>query len=277
MERRRVLAGLATAGVSLLAGCNTGGTGDSSDSSGNNTSNGGNDTRTTQSTNSGETPLTSTASASTSTPIATTMIETAQQTAVQTTTTALPATHSTSMPTQELVTSPTPVPTTGGTTESGTPTESVSIDLSNLQTYTNDKYSYSIKYPAGWPKSETQRSSKAGTVAFISGGGFMLVQAIPNTSVSSVDTFVKVFLQSFEESFQKFKSTGKQAVTLPNGNSATVVNVLAQEQTTSLRGKALFTLVDQTIYDVMILVPEQFYTSNVEQRLMDIVTSLTIE
>lgn len=279
MKRRRVLAGLAAGGVSLLAGC-SGGNGNGG--SGNNTthsSSGGGDGG-----NEGDggarTPLAPTAM---TTAAATTIATTAQQTAMQMATT--PSLTATVEPTTA---SPTPAPmTTGsspstaastgtGTTGTSTTTGSIDIDLSNLETYTGG--SFTIKRPAGW--SVTTSTPDETTFQSSSGIGTVTVSTttVPSsvTTVQLVSRFLKEYRQKSKEADVSLKILNKQTVTLSNGNAAKMVSLQLDAGPVTVRQEVLFTLVNGTAYVVAVTVPESAYTSSTAKQIEKILLSLTI-
>jgi hypothetical protein len=242
MNRRHVLTGIA-AGMPLLTGCasllESGGGG------------------------------TETQSTTAETPTETEMM-TAGQTAAEQTPTLTPTPTPTKTPTPTSTATATPAPTGTASGQSGAVFASM-----NLKTYTNNKFSYSVKRPAGW-KVEKPKPS---TVVFTSSSGLMLVQAkeIPGASGSlSLKAFIRGYFKSVSGSFDNFEILNKQKRQLPNNHTGTVVNLSASRSSATFRGKALFVLVNETIYVVMLLAPKPTYGPSVEKGMKKIITSLTI-
>jgi hypothetical protein len=151
----------------------------------------------------------------------------------------------------------------------------VSIDPSNLTTYTNEKYSYTVKRPVGW---EMDKATST-TVTFTSAGGFMIVQAVdvPGTSKSvSLKPFIQGYFKGYHKRFKEFKIVGKKKIQLPNNHTGTVVNLRASQPSVRFRGKAVFAFVNGTIYVVFLLVPRRVYGPTVKKGMKKIIRSLTI-
>lgn len=274
MQRRRVLAGLAAGGVSFLAGCSGGnGGGGNNTTQANDGGNGG---------GGGEASPTSTES---TTAAATTMATTAQQTATQmatstpaSTANAEPATtESTSVPMTTGSSPSTAAPTGMATTGPGTATGLMDVDFSNLTTYTGD--SFSIKYPAGWSVSSETSSG----VMFQSSSGFaqMFVKSITVPSSATSEQLVSKFLQGYRQgasgSDTSVEIQKKRTVTLPNGNSAKLVETQIGSGSVAVHQDILLTVVNGTAYVVAITVPESAYTSSTAQQIEKILLSLTIK
>lgn len=291
MQRRRVLVGLAAGGMSLIAGCNSGGGGNNSS----NGSGGGNtsaDTKTSQSASGAGTSLTSNGSetaTATTTALATTTAETARETATQTQTqtqTAAPASiqPETPMTTQIAVpmtssTSSSLTSTAMGTAGSGMTTGSMDIDLSDRETYTNDTYSYTIEYPTGWSTTDTDPTS----VTFSSSGApanlqVSITEDIPSSTTlqSATSEFLSGYKQSAEQDGGSVEIQNRKQVTLSNGNPAVLLAAQIGVNEVNLRQKMLFTITNSNIYAAVVTIPEPAYTSSVDQQSTEMLTSLTI-
>lgn len=277
MQRRRVLAGLAAGGVSLLAGCSSNG----DDGSGNNTTqssnggeNGGNDG------NGGEgTPLVPTVTTTAAATIATT----AQQTATQ-----MATTPSLTAVVEPTTAGPIPAPMTTGsspsttastgteTTGPSTTTGSIDIDLSNLETYTGN--SFTIKRPAGW--SVTTSTSDETTFQSSTGIGTVTVSTttVPSSATTEqlVSKFLKEYRQKSKETDVSLKILDKQTVTLSNGNSGKMVSLQLDAGPVTVRQEVLFTLVNGIAYVAAVTVPKSAYTSSTAKQIEKILLSLTI-
>jgi hypothetical protein len=260
MERRRILTGIA-ASLPFLSGCLSllG-------------SEGENETPTETSTE--------TSTESTTTEAQTTTVEQlGTTTATQTTQTTTPIATATQTTTPISTTTGTPLPTATGTTprDSGT----TNIDLTNLKTYTSQDPPYSIKYPSGWNKTE---SSTGKGVSFISySGGFMTVLSF-RTGPGTLDKFMTNFLRGYTRDADTSEISPRRNVSLPNGHTGKSVDVTTSSSTnssqgtvsTTLHGKALFALVNGTIYLVLISVPQDAYTATIDKRMTTIIKSLTV-
>lgn len=289
MQRRRVLVGL-TAGLSLLAGCNSanGGANNSTgnDSTGNNASQSTSDSNTT------------TGDSATATTVATTMAETAQQTATQTqiqtqtrtqirtqtqTATTIPTPTRTATTTPTTMRTATSQPTAGGTTAgtTGTATGSMDIDLSNRETYRSSSYPYTIEYPAGWQVDETDptevsftsRSTPSELTVYLAEG------APSSVTLEQVTAqFLRGYQQSAGESGLENEVLDRREVTLPNDHSAIVLDLRlsAAESAVHVRQGAVLTLVGDTVYTAAITIPEMAYSSAVDQQVEDTLLSLTV-
>lgn len=238
MRRRRVLAGFAIA-LPFFAGCNTliG-----NDDDGNATT----QTRTT----------------------AATVGETAQKTATRAV---------------ETTSSPTPAPTsTAQSTEAGTAghptsTGASSLDLSNLTTYTNDRYSYTIKYPADWKIDDSSPSS----VTFTSPRANLSVKTIEDIPGSAtLEQITKQLLNGTRQSIQEKDGSvtilNQQKQTLPNGHLGIVIDLRTTVPSGKFRQKITLTSVNGTAYIAHITFRAGDYTTTVEQTAETIVMSVTI-
>lgn len=283
MQRRRLLAGLAAGGVTLLAGC-SGGNG----SNGNNSSgNGGGGNTTTQATNGGGTgggsDETSSTATDSTTVAATTMAATAQQTAQMATTT--PSSTAVSKPTTgEQTTAPittgsspsTAAPAGMGTTGPSTGTGLLDVNISKLKTYSGD--SFSIKRPAGWKA--MSESPKGTTFQSQSGIGVLTLVQIPVPSSATTDQLVSKFMQGYQQGANgtdtSAETLNKQTVTLSNGNSAKVVSMRLNTESINIHQEILITIVNGTAYIAAITVPEKSYSS-ISKQIETILLSLTIK
>lgn len=257
MNRRRMLTGIA-AGLPFLSGCaQLLGSDEGSTETQTKTN-----TETTTQTATATQTTTPTQTAATAAQTATTATQTATTTATRTTT-SVPTTTGTPM-------------TTGTTSTFGS---TVKIDPSNLKTYTSQDPPFSIEYPAGWNKTQTEKG-----VSFISySGGFMVVVTLPAGS-ASLDRIMTNFLRGYTRDADTSEISPSRNVTLPNGNSAKAVDIETSKTTntsqgtrsTSLHAKALFVLVDGTVYIVVISVPQDAYTSSIDKGMTACITSLTV-
>ena len=298
MQRRHVLVGLAAGGMSLIAGCNSGGGGNnSSNGSSGNGSSGGNtsaDTETSQSTGGAGTSLTSNGSetaAATTTALATTTAETARETATRTQTqtaapttmqTATPITTQTAVPMTSSTSSPSsasPTSTAMGTAGSGTTTGSMDIDLSDRETYTNDTYSYTIEYPTEWSTTDSDPSS----VSFTSSGvpanmQVSITEDIPSSTTlqSATSEFLSGYKQSAEQDGGSVEIQNRKQVTLSNDNPAVLLAAQIGVNGVNVRQNLLFTIANSNIYAAILTIPEPAYTSSVDRQSTEMLTSLTI-
>jgi hypothetical protein len=253
MHRRNVLIGLA-AGIPLLTGCNT------------LIDNSSGEDQTPRSTNDAGTPTTSVGS-ETPTAVATAITDTAQQTSTQTATT-VPTSTATA------ITQPTSTSTVG----KGPDTTAVSRDigLSNLTTYTNNTYSYSIKRPAQW----TADTSDPTSISFMYSGITMMV-AIEKDLPSTLDQVPQYVLHKTQQSVAQSGGSAtllnQRRVSLSNGTPAILIEIGGTLPDISLRQKILVALANGMAYVTMIIVPKSIYTPKAEKRMDAILTSLTIE
>ena len=151
----------------------------------------------------------------------------------------------------------------------------MTIDPSNLTTYTNEKHSYTVKRPVGW---ESNKAAST-TVTFTSAGGFMIVQAVdvPGMSKSvSLKPFIQGYFKGYNERFKEFEILEKKKIQLPNNHTGIVVNLRASQSSVRYRGKAVFAYANGTIYVVFLLVPRRVYGPTVKKGMRKILRSLTI-
>lgn len=249
MQRRQVLHGLA-ASLPFLAGCS---------------SLLGSDTETaTQTPTANPTATTTPTATATSTPTATPS----------------PTPSPTPTPTlTETVTQTTRATATAGT-PAGTPSEAlfVEIDPSQLETYSNSTYGYTVKYPADWSVDESDPAVV----------GIEPPEGVAHMDVSieeempqgmSLDALIETINGNLSEALDSYTVLSQQEVTLPSGQAAKIVDAQIREASFGnydFHGKYCFTLINEAAYMVQTLVLEQNYAS-VEQALTAIVTSLTIE
>lgn len=179
--------------------------------------------------------------------------------------------------------------TTNGTTAEGG--EIATIDPSNLATYTDTKHSYSIKYPEGWEKSDSSDDPALTNVRFSGESGFGSTQAFPNTAENlggkpkSLEGIVDVFIDGYKSTFEAFEVKRKRDMTLPNDHSGIAMDLHIKSQVEDgnqtveipMRGKAVFALANETVYDLLVVVPKFNYTSTAENGMEKIIASLTIE
>lgn len=296
MQRRRVLTGLAAAGVTFLAGCSSNNDSSNNDSGGNNTS------QTTTDSGNGGNSKSSPTSTDTVTAAATTMATTTQQTATQMATTTSPSTAvneptSTTLPTTALMTTgassstsqPTGMETTGArttgggttgekTTSSGMATGFGNVNLSNLVTYTNDAHSFSIKRPAAW--SDFTKTSSGYTSRSPTPISQLTVATISTPPSATLDQAKSSFLEGYQQglggSDAQVKILSKRKVKLASGNSAILFDIEIDTGPATIRQKALITLANGTAYLATIFVMGSAYSSSVGQQMEKILLSLTI-
>src|SRR5699024_10339290 len=165
------------------------------------------------------------------------------------------------------------------TTGAGMTTGSMNVDLSERETYTNDTYSYTIEYPAGWSTTDTDPTS----VSFSSSDTpanmrVSLTEDIPSSATlqSAVSKFLTSYKQSAEQDNRSVNIQNRKQVTLSNGNSAVLLTAQIGVNGVSLRQKLLFTLANSYFYAATVLIPEAAYTSTVDQESTKMLTSLTI-
>jgi hypothetical protein len=279
MNRRHVLHGLVAcvplfAGCSLLTGDDGGNASTNTESNATSTSNGTTATATDVAETIRETVTRTTTSTATATPTAT---ATATPSATPT-----PTPLPTAMPTVTA-----PQPTTGrelteqaptsGATPRNTATGTAVIDPAQLTRYTNRRYSYSVKRPAGWIVDESDPTQ----VIFEPQIGLAQEQALvfEDVGASSLDRLVSTINGSFKGFFDEYRVLNQQEVTLPNGNPGAVLDVRITDSALGdfvLRGKSVYTIADGTAYGVLVFVANNSYTSTVEAAMTEIVESLTI-
>lgn len=265
MHRRHVLQGL-VAGVPLFAGCSllAGGDGDNA-SDGTATDGGG---ATTAATDATETVRETATQAATATATATlTATATPPATATPTVIPAQPSTE----------TAATEQAPTDGATPVGTP-GTVTIDLSELTTYTSDTYPYSVERPADW----TVDASDPAQIIFEAETGLGQQQILITEGVGgiSLDTLVSLFNDAFSREIDNYRVLNRRDVTLPNDNPGAILDIEITDSSFEgvvLRGKSVYTIADGTAYGVLIFVLENAYTDEAEETLTGIVESLTIE
>lgn len=273
MQRRYVLLGLVT-GSFLFSGCNSGDNGEEANT-------------TTQSLNGAGTPLTPGDSPTSS--LATSMAETTRETATQPTTVSspLPSTDvpsSTVSSTVSTSTSPS-TPTVG----LGTTTGSIDINLSQLETYTNDAYSYTIRYPKEWEIDDADPReiqftppSPSSSVSRLSSSLGVYIEDENVPSSTSLDRLTTNGLRDIRQYNRdqniRTEVLKRGRVMLPNEHPG----VLFEIRTTpsgakrSSRTRAVTTLVSSTFLGVRFSIPEATYTSTLDQQMNDILTSLTV-
>lgn len=253
-SRRRLLCGLA-AGCSLLAGCSAlTGNGDTATAS--------------------PTPQSSTTTAG-----RTTEAETRTGT---TTPTATPTPLPTELPTATEAATPVPTRTPAATatpagTLSSTPARDVvSIASSDLTTYTNTRAGYSIKYPTGW---RVLTSPVYVSIQPPSGRAHIDLYTYSDLpfSPSTLDAFAAYFLELFQGVFDELAVERRRTVTLPKGNRARVLYVLARsDDLPDIRLTWLFTIVNGTGYAVQVSLLDRAYTQTVERTIDTIIESFTV-
>lgn len=166
-----------------------------------------------------------------------------------------------------------------GTSSDSSP-QSALVDTENRKTYTNDSASYSIKHPATWRV--TEDNSQTVRITDPDSSARMLVRVendVPR--LISREMIITTAIQRAKRrySIDQVTRVDQQEVTLPNGTSGTVVKTRLRrsETDTMLRGMFLVVHVTDTVYAAGIFVPERAFTRSVDQAMMTIVTSLTIQ
>lgn len=201
-------------------------------------------------------------STETESPTTTTVAETARATATQTT-----------MPT--ATTTPPSAPDTWPTeTATATATEP---DLAPQETYTNDRYTYTIEYPTGW-KVDTGDPS---AVTISSNMGMLRIEMMEDIPSSlTADDIAPVFLEGYKESVEEdggsVEELDRQNQTLPNGHDSKVVDLRTEQSSNVLQQKILLTVVNGIGYVAVIIVPDAIHTSDVDENMEGVLLTLTI-
>ena len=205
-------------------------------------------------------------------------------TTVQATTAAATPTMAATEASTPMATETTGERTPGGGTDvlpvSGTPPEELTVDLSEVTTYSNDAYAYAIDYPSALSVDESapeQVSFTSPSVPVI-----MLTQATGGIGGDvGLESIVPAFLNSFQRSFDaaEFEVVNRESVTLPNDQPGQVVDIEIQQRgdSTVLRGKFVFALANEALYVTVILLPKSVYTDEIEGDMTAIAESFTIE
>lgn len=278
MQRRQLLAGIA-AGLPLFTGCSTL-IGENSDDE-------------TQ-----PIPTPSPTATPTPTTVGTTMTHTAKQTVTQTPTTTTTPTATPTMttaPTTTTTTTATPTETvtqatqtatqmvtqmaTDTATGTATGSRSITIDLSQLATYSNLKLGFSVKYPAGW---SVRKDTSGDGVGISPSWGIAQIDIDWTRQVSeiaTIDLFISIYKKLFEKNFDDVTFTKEKSVTLPSGQDATVLDARISDvrnSTLDVHIQLCVALVNRTMYSVQFFTTKQTYRSN-RQAINEITTSITIE
>lgn len=201
----------------------------------------------------------------TQSPTATTVAETARTTATET-----------QIPT--ATESPPSVPDTWPTeTATEQATEAMEPGLGTRETYTNDRYVYTIEYPTGWRIDAADSSA----VTISSNVGVLRIEMMEDIPSSlTAEEIAPVFLEGYKESIEEeggsVEETGRGNATLPNGHNSKVVDLRMEQATNVFQQKILLTVVNGIGYVAVIMVPDVIYTSDVEANMDEILLTLTI-
>lgn len=201
-------------------------------------------------------------STETKSPTTTTVAETAQATATQTT-----MSTATETPPSGVDTWPTETATAGAREP----------DLSARETYVNDRYTYTIDYPAGWSVDASDPSS----VTIESQGGVLLASVmddIPSsiTTEEIAPVFIEGFKDSAEEEGGSVEELDRRDQTLPNGHDGKLIDLRMEQAANVFQQKMLLTVVNEIAYAAIIMLPDVVFTSDIEESMEEIVLSLTI-
>lgn len=177
----------------------------------------------------------------------------------------------------------------GGTTDSHatsseTPRTSMNqthhIDFSNLTTYTytSNASSYSIQYPATWEVNDGVAYGPNISVISPASRAGLYMGVIENVSQSyTLNQATAEYLRRLQSNENVNTSVlNRETVTLPSGQSARRVDLRTNGYSMDRRRIAVITLVDNTIYIAMILMPENAYTTTGAHHMDEILGSLTV-
>ncbi|UPM43428.1 hypothetical protein [Halocatena salina] len=179
----------------------------------------------------------------------------------------------------------TPVPTATATPPSaadtwptGTVTEGETApDFSTRETYTNDRYAYTIEYPMGWVVDATDPTA----VTIGSNVGALVVEVMEDVPSSlTVSDIVPVFIEGYKESIEEDGGTieelDRKDETLSNGHDAMMIDLRMEQNATVLQQKILLTVANEIAYVAVIVVSDSVYTAAVEGNMETILLTLSI-
>lgn len=153
------------------------------------------------------------------------------------------------------------------------------IDFSNLTTYsyTNNASSYSIQYPATWEVNDGVAYGPNISVISPASRAGLYMGVIENVSQSyTLNQATAEYLLRLSNGERNRSVLNREDVTLPSGQSARRVDLRANGTSLNFRRSVVITLVDNTIYIAMILMPENAYTTTGAHHVDEILGSLTV-
>jgi hypothetical protein len=179
-----------------------------------------------------------------------------------------------------------PTTDTSPTTQSSLP-ESISdsnkeiLDFLDLETYTNQKHSYSVKYPAEWIPTDVEETSSFQSITMLadpSRSGFMMIQTVSDIpSAVSLDQVATKYTKLINRKFDISQNASEQSITLTNGHSAKLIESTIDTSSEPTRVKYCLTVINGTFYAVYMFIRQSVYMWAIDRRTTKIVTSLTTD
>lgn len=158
-----------------------------------------------------------------------------------------------------------------------------------LETYTNKKYGYSIKYPGAWginenPSVTGEQPESDVTIESVDRQDYIGSESVTLTNVPSwmtLDRSVTSYVRSVRDvddaDVDTFKILDQRSFTLPSGQSATIIDTTMETPRLGpSHGKHCFAIADGTVYHIRVLFSEKYYKDD-KKKATTIVESFTIK
>lgn len=183
----------------------------------------------------------------------------------------------------------TKTPTDGEGTQTGTPSDVVTpqqpdidppddpdpLDPGQLQTYRNDPFGYSIRYPGNWSVDESGENDVVILAPDEKAGVVIQPREVPEPT-ESFDEFVQTTVEQFENSDGK-EVLGTERVSLPNDRQGTLIDMRITNQGTVYRNRTLIAQRNENrFYLLQVVTLDELYTDEFDQLSREILTSFTI-
>lgn len=149
------------------------------------------------------------------------------------------------------------------------------LDPGELQTYQNDQYGYSIKYPGNWNIDE----SRGNPVLIIAPDDQALLQVgkiQPDEPIESWDEYIQSVIDQLEE-VEGVEVLGNETVSLPSNREGVIIDTELRETESTYLHKALYVqLGADLVHLAEVFALEELYTNEFDQLAREILTSLII-
>lgn len=155
------------------------------------------------------------------------------------------------------------------------------LDFLDLETYTNQEHSYSVKYPAEWTQVDSDVTSSFQSVTMLadpSRSGFMMIQTVSGVpSAMSLDQVATKYITELNRELDISRTASRESIPLTNGHSAKLVEATVNTSSWPARVKYCLTVINGTFYAVYLFIRQSVYMWAIDRRMTKIVTSLTTD
>lgn len=151
--------------------------------------------------------------------------------------------------------------------------------LSDLTTYTNETYAYSIEYPANWIVNDTIPQQVEIAPPELDGQlRISVTEGVGDTY--TLDELAGLAVSSSRDRMDDFELLDEQDTEIESGQEARVLDFTydnPNDGADQLRSKYLITLHEGTIYEVEFALVSERYTDEVDRTATDVVESLSLD